>query len=134
MKNWKWKEQNEEWRVKQYKRLEKNDSRRLKYPLSWKTIKMSFIIQYQDVWALFPKCWDDECLKRQKKDMMLKMLTQGKGQVWRNNAVLLLREARAADISKKLEDYASKEGCGEKKRRRSCQWNSYRHSSPRRRI
>ena len=67
MKNWKWKEQNEEWRVKQYKRLEKNDSRRLKYPLSWKTIKMSFIIQYQDVWALFPKCWDDECLKRQKK-------------------------------------------------------------------
>ena len=34
------------------------------------------------------------------------MLTQGKGQVWRNNAVLLLREARAADISKKLEDYA----------------------------
>ena len=69
---------------------------------------MSFIIQYQDVWALFPKCWDDECLKRQKKDMMLKMLTQGKGQVWRNNAVLLLREARAADISKKLEDYSSK--------------------------
>ena len=27
---------------------------------------MSFIIQYQDVWALFPKWWDDECLKRQK--------------------------------------------------------------------
>ena len=79
---------------------------------------MSFIIQYQDVWALFPKCWDDECLKRQKKDMMLKMLTLGKVQVWRNNAVLLLREARAADISKKLEDYASKEGCGEKKEKK----------------